>query len=124
VIEHNYAWRAILDIAVSSFTKKLCLVLFTRFGPETREIAHNRVHGIDAPDMPFCRADIEGRFTGLRWELITSPLIRSTGSSTSIIWSGGQSICARPGMGYMVCSDGSSVASGGRGDGIGPRRAV
>jgi hypothetical protein len=69
VIEHNYSWRAILDNAVSSFTKKLCLILFTPFSPETREIAHNRAHGIDAPDLSFCRADIEGSFTGLRWEL-------------------------------------------------------
>jgi hypothetical protein len=69
VIEHNYSWKEILDNAINSFTKKFCLILFTPFGPETREIAHNRAHGVDVPDLSFCRADIEGRFSGLHWKL-------------------------------------------------------
>jgi hypothetical protein len=69
VIEHNYQWEKILDGAVRSFTRKLCLILFTPFAEETREIAHNRAHGIDVPDLSFCRDDIERRLGGLRWEL-------------------------------------------------------
>jgi hypothetical protein len=69
VIEHNYSWKEVLDNAVNSFTRKFCLVLFTPFGPKTREVAHNRAWGVDVPDLSFCRADIEERFAGLRWEL-------------------------------------------------------
>jgi hypothetical protein len=69
VIEHNYQWEKILDGAVRSFTRKLCLILFTPFAAETREIAHNRAHGVDVPDLSFSQADIEARFAGLRFEL-------------------------------------------------------
>jgi hypothetical protein len=62
VLEHNYDWDKILDNAIASFRKKLCLILFTPFVDATHEIAHNREHGIDAPDMAFSRADIEMRF--------------------------------------------------------------
>jgi hypothetical protein len=70
VIEHNYDWEKVLENAVSSFESKLCLVLFTPFTPETREIAHNLHHGVDVPDIAFSRADIERKFYGLKWELI------------------------------------------------------
>jgi hypothetical protein len=69
VIEHNYQWEKILDGAIRSFTRKLCLILFTPFAAETREIAHNRMRGVDVPNLSFSRTDIEGKFAGLRWEL-------------------------------------------------------
>lgn len=69
VLEHNYRWQEILDGAVRSFTRKFCLILFTPFSESTREIAHNRAHGVDVPDLSFSRADIEARLAGLRWEL-------------------------------------------------------
>jgi hypothetical protein len=92
VLEHNYSWKEILDNAVSSFTKKLCLVLFTPFGPETREIAHNRARVVDVPDLSFCRADIEGRFAGLRWELFDN-IPTDTGYGVEhvyLVWRPGQ----------------------------------
>ena len=92
VLEHNYSWKQILDNAVSSFTKKLCLVLFTPFGPETREIAHNRARFVDVPDLSFCRADIEGRFAGLRWELFDN-IPTDTGYGVEhvyLVWRPGQ----------------------------------
>jgi hypothetical protein len=55
VLEHNYAWSAILGNAVASFRRKLCLVLFTPFAETTRELAHNRSRGVDAP-RPRARA--------------------------------------------------------------------
>jgi hypothetical protein len=69
VLEHNYQWETILNAAVRSFNKKLCLILFTPFADTTKEIAHNRQHGVDAPDISFRREDIESKFAGLHWEL-------------------------------------------------------
>src|SRR5882672_11058055 len=70
VLEHNYDWEAILAGAVESFQKKLCLILFTPFAAETRELSHNREVGIDAPNLSLARADIEAHFDGLSWRLI------------------------------------------------------
>jgi hypothetical protein len=71
VLEHNYDWAKILDNALGSFRKKLCLILFTPFAEETKEIAHNAIHGIDAPDLSFSQADIDSRMqaAGVRFEL-------------------------------------------------------
>lgn len=70
VLEHNYGWENILQGAVESFTRKFCLILFTPFADRTHEIAHNRSHGVDVPDLSFSRADIERCLVGLRWRLI------------------------------------------------------
>jgi hypothetical protein len=70
VLEHNYDWESVLAGAVQSFQRKLCLVLFTPFVEETKEIAHNRASGADVPDLSFNRADIERHFEGLMWRLI------------------------------------------------------
>jgi hypothetical protein len=75
VLEHNYSWERILDAAVISFQKKLCLILFTPFAEETQEIAHNRQFGIDVPDLSFKHEDIEKHFGSLMWKLI--PNIKS-----------------------------------------------
>lgn len=69
VLEHNYDWAAILLGAVSSFRKKFCLVLFTPFVETTHEIAHNKKHGVDVPDIAFNQKDIERFFKGLNWRL-------------------------------------------------------
>ena len=58
IIEHNYQWEKILHSAFSSFTKKMCLVLFTPFSETTKEIAHNLIHGVDVPDISFCKNDL------------------------------------------------------------------
>ena len=70
VLEHDYNWSTILQNAVASFRKKLCLVLFTRFSDRTVEIAHNRHLGLDVPDLSFSRADIERHFSDLRFRLV------------------------------------------------------
>jgi hypothetical protein len=69
VLEHNYEWEKVLSNAVSSFTRKFCLVLFTPFGEVTKEIAHNLKHGVDVPDISFNPTDIEKHFAGLSWRL-------------------------------------------------------
>ena len=68
VLEHNDAWEGVLENAVRSFTKKLCLILFTPFG-ETTQVLSRNCHGVNVPDISFCRSDIERKLTGLRWEL-------------------------------------------------------
>jgi hypothetical protein len=70
LLEHNYAWDKILASAVKSFRRKFCLILFTPFATETKEIAHNRASGIDAPDLSFKRADLEQYFAASNWKLI------------------------------------------------------
>lgn len=45
VLEHNHQWEVILNAAVRSFNKKLCLILITPFSDVTEEVAHNRQQG-------------------------------------------------------------------------------
>jgi hypothetical protein len=70
VLEHNYEWEKVLVSALQSFGSKFCLILFTPFAAETKEIAHNRAMGVDVPDLSFRREDIERHLMGLRWRLI------------------------------------------------------
>jgi len=58
ILEHNYEWKSVLNNACKSFTSKMCLVLFTPFTEITKEIAHNKKHGVDVPDMAFSKEDI------------------------------------------------------------------
>jgi hypothetical protein len=58
VLEHNYEWKKILENACKSFNKQMCLVLFTPFSRETKEIAHNLNHGVDVPDISFDKNDL------------------------------------------------------------------
>lgn len=53
ILEHNYEWEQILNNACTSFTNRMCLILFTPFSNETCEIAHNLKHGVDVPDLSF-----------------------------------------------------------------------
>ncbi|MGB7885314.1 MAG: hypothetical protein WBL55_02525, partial [Xanthobacteraceae bacterium] len=50
--------------------KKFCLILFTPFAAETKQIAHNGRDGVDVPDLSFRREDIERHFDGVHWKLI------------------------------------------------------
>jgi hypothetical protein len=70
VLEHNYDWEKILDNAMVSFNKKMCLVIFTPFAIETHEISHNRDAGVDAPNISFNREDIEKHLVG-SWTMKT-----------------------------------------------------
>lgn len=67
VLEHNYDWRQVLENALASFNKKFCLIIFTPFAAETREIAHNKKYGVDVPDLSFSQAELEAFFVGLKW---------------------------------------------------------
>lgn len=69
VLEHNYDWKLVLENAVASFNKKLCIILFTPFGPETKEMAHNIKYGVDVPDISFNQKELESFFNGLKWKM-------------------------------------------------------
>lgn len=63
VLEHNYNWAPILRNALKSATRKLCLVLFTPISESgTKEIAHNRTHGVDVPDLSLGLNELQGIF--------------------------------------------------------------
>lgn len=70
VLEHNYAWEKVLDNAIASFRKRMCLVIFTPFDEVTHEIDHNLRVGVDAPTLAFKREDIEKHFVGLKVKLL------------------------------------------------------
>ncbi len=69
VLEHNYDWKDVLSNVMSSFNKKFCLVLFTPFAKTTDQVAHNKKHGVDVPDISFKKEDIESFFKDLKWKL-------------------------------------------------------
>jgi hypothetical protein len=52
VLEHNYEWAKVLENALKSATKKLCITLFIPLKEgDTEELAHNLPHGVDVPDL-------------------------------------------------------------------------
>jgi hypothetical protein len=60
VLEHNYQWVSILRNALQSASKKLCIVLFTPIADGgSKEIAHNKIHGVDVPDMSLGRDELQ-----------------------------------------------------------------
>lgn len=69
ILEHNYRWKEVLESAILSFERKLCLILFTPFAETTTEIAHNRGHGVDVPDLSFAQSEIEQCLEGLNYTL-------------------------------------------------------
>lgn len=77
VLEHNYQWEDVLSNAVKSFDHKLCIVLFTPFADQTREIAHNRHIGVDVPDLSLAKVEIEKHLHGLNWKLVENITTKS-----------------------------------------------
>ena len=67
VLEHNYEWAKILDNAVASATKKLCVILFTPLVSNTKEVAYTEEIGV--PDISFHLPDITTRMRGFGIEV-------------------------------------------------------
>jgi hypothetical protein len=57
VFEHNYKWKNILHNALKSARKKICITMFIPLSDDTTEIAHNKQHGVDVPDLKISRTD-------------------------------------------------------------------
>jgi hypothetical protein len=68
VLEHNNEWARILSGALISFQRKLCIILFTPFAAETKQI--NYTPGLDVPDISFKQSDIEQHFSEVSWKLL------------------------------------------------------
>lgn len=67
VLEHNSEWAKVLDNALDSFRRKLCIVLFTPFAEETKEIKYHKK--FDAVDISFRKQDLISRFRDNKWRL-------------------------------------------------------
>jgi hypothetical protein len=63
VLEHNWDWNNILSNAISSFKKRMVLIIFTPFGSETRQIGV--WEGI--PDISFKKEDLTAFFGHLEY---------------------------------------------------------
>lgn len=59
VLEHNYDWEKILFNSVNSATDKLCIVLFTPFLQNTKELKHCLNIGVDVPDLSLSKIKFE-----------------------------------------------------------------
>jgi hypothetical protein len=85
VLEHNYEWKKLLDNAVSSFNKKMFLVLFVPFsdGP-TKEVGHehNTRSGVDVPDLALNKEELEIHFKGLKFRSQTLKTVAGYGEET------------------------------------------
>ena len=57
ILEHNYAWRDVLENAVASFRKRFVLIMFTPFGKHTAPMANHALI-----DMSFRKEDITDYF--------------------------------------------------------------
>lgn len=57
VLEHNHGWRAVLANALDSFTRRLCIVLFTPLVEETIVLATEPEYG-DVPVIAFHLDDV------------------------------------------------------------------
>lgn len=79
ILEHNYEWKEILINACNSFTKKMCLILFTNFVDNTTEIAHNLKHGVDVPDMAFSKKELLDVFDNLNIKYKVETFTTNTG---------------------------------------------
>jgi len=79
VLEHNYDWKLILNNACSSFKHKMCLVLFTPFNDESKELAHNLQHGVDVPDLSFDKNELLEIFNYYKIKYTLTSFVTQTG---------------------------------------------
>lgn len=78
VLEHNYDWLPILRNALRSASRKLCLVLFTPLSETgTKEIAHNKIHGVDVPDLSLGKDELHRVFSEFDLKHVRMEEIRS-----------------------------------------------
>lgn len=60
VLEHNYDWEMILENALETASKKICITFFIPLNEgETIELNHNLEHGVDVPDLSISRQSFD-----------------------------------------------------------------
>ena len=70
VLEHNESWKIILANALTSFTERMVLVLFTPFSQITTVLARYEIPGCPGmfvPDIAFSKDDISAQFGFNTW---------------------------------------------------------
>lgn len=69
ILEHNYEWKKVLENALHSFQRKMCLILFTPFVEATKEI--HFWDELQVPDIAFSKQELIGIFDShrVRWHL-------------------------------------------------------
>lgn len=80
VLEHNYDWAQILLNAVNSAQHKLCIILFTPLGEETKEIAFTEQLGV--PDLSFALSDLLAYLEDFSVEMSGFPSATQYGQET------------------------------------------
>lgn len=89
ILEHNYEWDRILENALKSATKKICLTLFIPLndGDTTIEKAHNLKHGVDVPDLSISKDKFDEILLKYNPSIVeTITLETNTGYSTEIVY--------------------------------------
>ena len=72
VLEHNESWKTILSNALTSFTERMVLVLFTPFSQTTTVLARYEIPGspgMFVPDISFSKDDILAQLSVYSWRL-------------------------------------------------------
>lgn len=68
ILEHNYEWEKILKNAILSFSRRMCLVIFTPFRDKTHVIKIDKPHE-KVPLISFKKGDLTKHFVGIDWVL-------------------------------------------------------
>lgn len=85
VLEHNHEWQKILDNAIASFTKRMCLVVFTPMVKVT-EVLDENAGGLGVPDIAFALSDLSKRFVGCTyWNAQTIDTYAAYGGKETVI---------------------------------------
>jgi hypothetical protein len=72
VLEHNTNWYRIIKNAISSFKRRMVLIIFTPFGQSTRQIATSFVMtSVPVPDISFKKEDLTFFFEHLDYTMET-----------------------------------------------------
>lgn len=67
VLEHNISWEKVLKNALSSFQKRLVIIIYTPFSTETKYLVSQQENKI--PEISFKRDDLEKHLKGLKYKI-------------------------------------------------------
>lgn len=87
VLEHNYEWTKILENALKTASKKICITFFIPLNEgDTIELAHNRDHGVDVPDLSISRDEFDSIVANYKPESIDVDILETkTGYEVEIV---------------------------------------
>jgi hypothetical protein len=59
VLEHNYGWKRIVHNMLTSFSKKICIVMFIPFGETEKTIEQNYEHSWKVPNLIISKKEFK-----------------------------------------------------------------